>query len=79
MNRGQSNVTEVPLTGDVLGEQGQTGEQRRKRYGFMPRVLQPPGPIVTPKDDINTGSSVHVFFYFKSELGHLTEIYRDIC
>lgn len=36
-----SNVTEVPLTAGVFGEEGQAKGQRRKCYGFMPLALLP--------------------------------------
>lgn len=53
LEKGQSDVTEVPLTGGVLEEEGQAKVQRRKCYGFLPLSLLPQNHIITPKNDIN--------------------------
>lgn len=49
--RTESNVTKVPLTAGVFGEEGQAKVQRRKCYGLMPLALQHQNHITSPKKD----------------------------
>lgn len=51
LEKGQrAMLQKVPLTGTVLGEEGQAKAQRRKCHGLMPLALQLQSHFIMPKD-----------------------------